>query len=70
MSIDTTNLTLKEKAELAQKLVNEVIEATQTPDFENKSEQNAKTTGVFRVFGDQFISTLNMVVKNIRRAED
>lgn len=70
MSLDTTNLTLQEKAELAQKLINEVIDATQTPKFENKSEEHKKATGVFRVFGDQFKSSVNMIVKNIKRAGD
>lgn len=70
MAIDTTNLTIKQKAELVKQLIIEIVETTQTPEFINKSENNDRISGIFNTFKEEFIESADCVGTFIADADE
>lgn len=52
--MDINNLTIKEKAQLVERLTNEILEETQSVQFEFSCERNKKISGLFRTFGSHY----------------
>jgi len=51
--LDTSSLTLLQKAELAKQLIEEVVREAKTREFADRSETHRRVAGLFRVFGDE-----------------
>jgi hypothetical protein len=62
-------MTNKEKVNLAMKLINEVIDDTQTEEFKNKSERNEKIQGALRTFGNDFKLKLKPLISWINDSD-
>lgn len=69
LSIDVQQLTIKQKADLIQKLTKEIIDESQSEDFEKKSEINEKISGLFNTFGEQFNSNARSIVNFLRDSD-
>ena len=68
--MNTSDLTLKQKAELVEKLTIEIINESTNDSFRNKSEKNKKIGGIIRVFGkDHYINYANQLNNFIQQTD-
>lgn len=60
-NINVNELSLKEKAALAERLTKEVLAEMKSSEFSNKSDNNKRLSGLVKVFGEQFEDTAEIV---------
>lgn len=60
-NINVNELSLKEKAALAERLTKEVLTEMKSSEFANKSDNNKRLSGLVKVFGEQFEDTAEIV---------